>query len=262
MNKPKGKPQGESGAIKFGPVGVEWQVIPFPGSKPERELLIARLFVKSFDGYVAMESDPSLGPFTGLQQNAENDLDFTVQTAQGPKLMELAEFAPLHVHGPTFAHAPKALNPAEKAARALELIQSKSAHQGGADRFLLLYTTEHGFWLDPITIELLRRRLGATPPNFDRVYYLSPHDLDSGSTSELFPGTSHHFFGNLSDEQITNSRPCLPHPSDLIEERVVEWHGQVRYGGRPIPARMRVIFHVVGAITRSSAPLKNVGQEK
>lgn len=36
-----------------------------------------------------------LKPFGAPVQNDENDLDFTVSTILGTKLMELAEFAPL-----------------------------------------------------------------------------------------------------------------------------------------------------------------------
>jgi len=41
----------------------------------------------------------------------------------------------------------------------LHLIREKSAHQGGADRFLLIYVTEQGFSVDMITIEITRRVL-------------------------------------------------------------------------------------------------------
>src|SRR5262249_9175101 len=153
------KPHGESGFMSVGPGGSSWEVVPFPVDKAERESLIANLFAKSFDQYVAGQSEPSLAPFSDLAQNHEADLDFTVQSSQGQKLLELAEFAPLQAHGPTFADAPKSLPPPVKAPLVVDVIKTKSAHQGGAGRILLLYTTEHGFWLDPITVEILRRSL-------------------------------------------------------------------------------------------------------
>lgn len=239
MNTSRHKPQGASGPIKIGSGDVEWQVIQFPEHKAERERLIARLFVESFSNYVAMQSEPTLSPFGPPRQNQENDLDFTVLTAQGEKLMELAEFAPLKTHGTTFANAPKTLDPKEKAARALELIQHKSARQGGAERFLVLYNTEHGFWLDDFTIERLRRQLANEPPNFDRVYYVSTHDLNSASVSEIYPGTPHHRFGDRTDKQLDEVNVTLPHPAEMIIDRTVEWTGVVCFNGRLIPARMR-----------------------
>lgn len=67
---------------------------------------------------------------------------------------------------------------------ATALVEKKSGHQGGANRFLVLYETEQGFWLDPFTIEWMRRVLAAKPPAFERVYYVSIHDLTEASVSE------------------------------------------------------------------------------
>jgi hypothetical protein len=244
MTKKRGKPQGASGPIKLGSGGAEWQVIQFPEVKDERERLIARLFVKGFDSYVAMQSEPSLAPFGEPRQNQEDNLDFTVKTAQGDRLMELAEFAPLQKYGPQFADAPMAIEPMKKAALALELIENKSRHQGGTERFLALYATEQGFWLDPITIERLRRLLIKDPPQFDRVYYVSVHDLDSASVSEIYPGKPHHTFGNFTEEQLNRMRVYLPHPGEMIGRRLVETNNAVGVFGKPIS---RVRFAIFGS---------------
>ena len=211
------KPQGMSGKFGIGAAGAEWHVIPFPETKAEREWLIAELFISGFKGWVAMESEPSLAPFEGLVQNDENDLDFTVETAGGGKLLELVEFAPLDDHGPTFSHAPKALSPNEKATLAAGLIRMKSEHQGGDGRLLLLYATEHAFKIAPFPVEILRRTLAAQQPNFDRVYYVSLHDLVSASVTEIYPGKPHHYGGDLTDEQLaaTADRAVIPHPTDM-----------------------------------------------
>lgn len=209
------KPQGESGSVAVNGTGMKFQPIKFPGDKAEREALVARLFVKAFDGWVASESEPSFKPFDEPEQNAENDLDFTIGTSRGEKLMELVEFAPLGTHGPQFTNAPLSVGPKEKAQLACEAVQKKSDHQGGDNRFLLIYATEHGFWLDPVTIERMRRILKADPPKFDRVYYISMHDLESASVSEIFPGVPHHHFGSLTDEQMDATRVRLPHPKEI-----------------------------------------------
>ena len=206
------KPQGESGPIRIGDGGTEWQVIEFPRQKEERECLIARLFVEGFGHYVVTQSEPSFAPFGQPLKNEENNLDFTVETSRGVKLMELAEFAPLTTHGPKFATAPAVIQPHEKANLVEQLIHNKSGHQGGEDRFLVLYITEHGFWIDPITIERVRRKLLVNPPHFDRVYYVSVRDLNSASVSEIFPGKPHHIFGQFGDAQLDNNRAMLSSP--------------------------------------------------
>jgi hypothetical protein len=208
--------------MRIGPDGVTWEVAELPPEKAARERLIAKLFVDGFSHYVAMQSDPSLAPFEALRQNAEANLDFTVTTALGDMLMELAEFAPLDRHGPTFADAPLKLDPKEKAQLAFDLIERKSAHQGGHARILVLYITEHGFWLDPIAIERLRRMLAEHHPRFDRVYYTSLHGVTAASNSEIYPGKAHHYFGDLSDDQLDCMRLSLPHPTEMVPVRTIE----------------------------------------
>lgn len=209
------KPQGKSGPVAIRAKGLEWVLTTLPGNKAEREQLVANLFVKSLDSWVAGESEPSLRPFGVPLQNNENDLDFTVSTSIGDVLMELAEFAPLAEHGPNFEAAPLTLESQEKAKLATALVAKKSAHQGGADRILLLYVTEYGFWLDPCSIECMRRALAVAPPKFDRVYYLSIHSLTEASTSEIYPGKPHHHFGTLSEAQLAVIKVQTPHPASV-----------------------------------------------
>lgn len=246
----RNKPQGATGPIRMGPGGVSWEVIEFPGDKAEREQLIANLLIKGFDGYVAMQSEPSLAPFGAPVQNVENDIDFKVTTAAGEKLMELVEFAPLDSHGPKFSDAPKALRPNEKSGLAVKLIEDKSDHQGGENRFLVVYTTEQGFWLDPITIERVRRLLAKSQPNFDRVYYVKPHSLEQASVSELYPGKPHHWFGERTDDQLDRMSVDLPHPTEMILERTSEWSGVIGVNGRPVPARYRVRISGIETLKR------------
>lgn len=250
MKPPRVKPQGSSGPIRIGPAGTEWMVIPFPEGKPEREELIANLFVAAFERYVAMQSDPTFAPFGQPVQNDENHLDFTVVTSQGQKLMELAEFAPLHEYGPKFENAPKELDTKSKADLAFDLIATKSAHQGGTDRFLVIYVTEQGFWLDPISIERIRRKAHTSPPNFDRVYYLSPHDLTSASATEIWPGTPHHWFGEYTDEQLDKMGIHMPHPLEMEVVREITGTMPVRLGWQVITANITINLRNFGTIRR------------
>lgn len=210
------KPQGKNGPVKIGDGGAEWDVTKLPGDTAERERLVADLFVNGFERWVATESEPSLKPFGAPVQNEENDLDFTVPTNLGEMLMELAEFAPLAEHGPKFESAPPSLPPKEKGALATALVSKKSGHQGGANRLLVLYVTEQGFWLDPFTIEWMRRLLTAKPPAFERVYYVSIHSLTDASVSEIYPGQPNHNCVELTDEEFAKMNILLPHAVELV----------------------------------------------
>ena len=161
-------------------------------------------------------------------------------TALGKKLLELAEFAPLNTHGPKFENAPPSLHPSEKSKLALELVHDKSDHQGGNYRVLLLYATEHGFWLDPITIEIMRRRLADAPPRFDRVFYLSIHDPKTGSLSEIYPGSPHHMFGEHSDDKLAGMNVIMPHPTEMEGRQAWECSGSIRYGNGMSPIRIKI----------------------
>ncbi len=235
------KPQGRTGPLIFGPNAVTWQVVNFPSQKDEREKLVARLFVEASEKSIRGESEPTLKPFYNLKQNSENDLDFSVQTAAGQKLMELAEFAPLRSFGPTFSSAPTQLSTGEKVNSALELICAKSAHQGGKNRFLLLYATEHGFELDEVTIELLRRALGNEPPRFDKVYFTQLFNLDLATATEVFPSVPHEWFGDLTDEALTSLPVVNTHPAEQIVG--CAWITKTSFKGCETDMRITLSYH-------------------
>ena len=69
------------------------------------------------------------------------------------------------------------------------LIMTKSAHQGGAGRLLLLYHTHARFYIDPIAIEAVRRRLNVENPNFDAIYSLSPSPGGQAMVWDFGPGS-------------------------------------------------------------------------
>jgi hypothetical protein len=221
------KPQGQTGPMSISNSSVTWKVISFPPEKASRELMIAEMFVRSANKLIMGESTNhiTLRPFDNLTQNGEDDLDFMIGTVDGRKRLELAEFAPLQAHGPRFEDAPRQILPIEKAKLVLDLVQMKSNHQGGAERMLLLYNTETGFWIDPITIEIVRRALARTAPSFDRIYCLSPHDEHEGIVSEAFPGRPHHIMGHQADEDLGSGVLFMGHPQDFA--RVWECTGSL-----------------------------------
>lgn len=208
----KDKPQGASGPFVFTGDDIEWQVNTLPTVKADRELFVAELLVNA--KLILWESPPALRPFSGLIQNEENDLDFTISTSQGAKLLELAEFAPLQEFGPRFADAPRFLDQSIKFELALGLITKKSKHQGGAGRVLLIYTTEHAFELDDLTMELLKREFTKSPPQFDRVYNLVPVG-DFALVSEIYPGAPHFALADWSEDELRGVRLMHPHPADM-----------------------------------------------
>ncbi|TIL64498.1 hypothetical protein [Mesorhizobium sp.] len=213
--------------------------VPWPTDERKRELMIARAFMRGFDHHVIAQSAPSLAPFEDLVQNDENDIDFTVMTSQGRQRMELAEVAPLKQHGGNFAKAPRSISTKQKAEAVVELVAKKSMRQGDVDRFLVLYATEQGFKVDVLTVERLRRHFEKTPPKFERVFFAGIHaDLTTSFVSELFPGTPHHWFAGMTDEQLDGKSAAI-HPLDMqVFFGDITAPLRVFYDGLPVEAQM------------------------
>lgn len=210
------KPQGQSGAIRITADGPEWKPTQFQSEKAARECQIGDMFVRATGRFIMRESDPKYRPFVNLRKNEERDLDFKVDTAQGQKELELAEFAPLIKHGPKFENAPRTILSGEKARIAIEEIRRKSQHQGGKGRMLLLYSTEHAFKLDPGAVELMRRAFMADPLRFERIYFVSPHNETDGMAWEIYPGAEAPMFAGISDQQLGYGYQAFPHPADVV----------------------------------------------
>ncbi|QGM46671.1 hypothetical protein [Methylocystis heyeri] len=191
------KPSGQTGPISLGGNGPRRHLVKFPTDKAKLELMIAELFVNS---RVLPNND--LRYFSNLKPNPENDLDFTVDTGLGKKLLELAEFAPLDKFKTSYDRAPPYLTMSQFCDFYLELINKKSNHQGGRDRLLLTYKTHSAFFVSLPVIEVVRRQLSLSQPKFERVYFLSPHDETDASTWEVFPGRPHAMFEKISTEDM------------------------------------------------------------
>lgn len=210
------KPSGRSGPIAIGEQGATWESFPFPKDQVEREEMVARLVVSASTSWIETESQPKIVPFESPRQNTEADLDFTIGTTAGDMLMELTEFAPLERVKGGYEAAPLSLPTDQKAEAALDLVRRKSDRQGGGGRILVIYVTEQGFWLDSATIELMRRKFVDAPPNFERVYFISVHDFENASLSEIYPGMPHHSFGKMESNAV---RAETPHPLELLGVR-------------------------------------------
>jgi hypothetical protein len=213
------KPQGRKGPIARSGGEATWTPIAFLAGKAERELFIARSFVEAANRRILGEcsAEPAYRPFGELRQNPENDLDFTLRTRCGDRLLELAEFAPLREYGPRFENVPSELDQGTKSDLLMELLRRKSQRQGGPARLLLIYVTEHAFWVDPATIELTRRALLRERPLFERIYFLSPGADASGRVWEIFPAAPHFHFGTTSDRELRARKIHFPNPRTLIQ---------------------------------------------
>jgi len=161
--------------------------------------MIAEMFV-----HHAGRMPIGLAPFSDLRSNDENDLDFTVATRDGDRLLELAEFAPLAELKARYETAPKKIPRAQFFELVHGLIQMKSAHQGAAGRLLLLYNTHDRFFIDPIAIEAIRRKLEADKPPFDAIYSLSPKPGGHALVWEVWPGKPHPFHEGRSDAELAS----------------------------------------------------------
>lgn len=215
MKKKPIKPQGLSGPVSIGPEGIQWHINQWPEDKEARETLVAEAFAAQSDRFILQESEPTFRPFTNLKHNPENDLDFTIQTPHGPRLLELAEIAPLKEFG-SFESVPSDIPASRTVKFALELIGRKSAHQGGPNRHLLLYATEHAFKLNSPTVEAVRVELAGNPPAFERVYYVSVKLGEAAGAMiwELYPGEPHPWH----QHEIADEAHHSIHPKGLLSK--------------------------------------------
>src|ERR1700733_1939845 len=95
----RGKRHGEIGPIRAiaGPQGgtVKWEKIALPDGKSDIESFYAQKFVTVFNRELPL---PGL-IITGIRQNPENSLDFTIGTTEGNKSLQLMEIAPFEFFG-------------------------------------------------------------------------------------------------------------------------------------------------------------------
>lgn len=180
------KPAGEIGAVQFGPTMPEpvFTPVPFPTVKAEIERLVAEYFVADVRAKGVFAFD--LGP---PEQNAEDDLDFTINTNHGRLYLELTE---VHLRGlseelPTGQYAYESYAVAE---RVWKQIHVKSERYQGATRqpiILLLYVTHWQFCLSDHVFRQLAYRMTQSPPVFFTVFYMSFLEAAAVETVPLYP---------------------------------------------------------------------------
>ena len=176
------KKTGKKGAIRLGPEGVVVENIPFSKDKAEIERYVARQFVDH-----PPREETAYFKSKTLRQNAEDDLDFTVDTAEGKKYLELKEFAPLEKFGGDHANVPSMHNVGEMAKWYCQLVEEGSTRYAGIPNiFLITYSTERTLNL-MACYRLVRSMLNREQLSLERVYYVSLHGRTGSSSLRLYP---------------------------------------------------------------------------
>jgi len=188
MNKPT-KPTGEAGVIKLsgGILGTEadFQKLEFPDTKDEIEAFIVKAFMPGATKCGLLPDG------TTVQQNKEQDLDFTLRFPNGDSgELELMEIAQLEEVKGSYSDAPPDNKPYESAERLFAKIMKKSNKyglKGKAQRHLLIYVTDWKFVPSMTADKLLRYWLATIDHNFGIVFQFMPVSADDGPMLQLYP---------------------------------------------------------------------------
>lgn len=176
------KPTGKVGAISIGPRGVDMEDIDFPADKEGIERYVAQQFVM----HPPNDEVEFFLPDT-LQQNLQDDLDFSVDTRDGNKYLELMEFAPLGELRGDFGQIPTRHNVGVMADIFLREIEKKSTKYSKVpDVFLVAYVTERALNLMPY-LRVIKSQLNQTSMSLERVYYVSLHGTTGASSFRFYP---------------------------------------------------------------------------
>lgn len=180
------KPTGATGPISLGPNGPVRKWVEFPETKEEIELFIAKGFCKAASG-----SRPHIKrykQFTDLKQQPENSIDFSVKTGVGDRWLELCEFAPLNEFGGSYDAVSHNWDARQLLDLVLALIKKKAKKGYGKNTILLIYKTHSTLFVPPPILRAARGELKNLAPNFESIYYISPHSEEEMSVWEIWPG--------------------------------------------------------------------------
>jgi hypothetical protein len=182
MKKSPTKPTGVIGPISVSAEGLQFLRVEFPRTKDEIEEYIVNSFLKNSAALPLK--------INGQVQNQQNDFDFTIDTSEGKKYLELMEIAPLENLRGSYDRAPSSYKPYEFAAYIFQKMMGKSAkYQGAASSkiCLLIYITDWSFTLSETVIALLQYWAVQTEHSFENVFCYSPIDQHNGVTKLIFP---------------------------------------------------------------------------
>ena len=182
MSKPPRKPTGTLGPIQVSADEAQFLQIEFPRTKEEIEEFIVKSFVRSSE---------SLSPrISSYAQNSQNDFDFSIETAEGRKFLELMEVAPLENLRGSYEKAPSSYRPYDFAQYIFSKINGKSERYRGAassNICLLIYITDWAFTLSETVVTLLQYWAVQQPHSFQYIFCYSLLDAESGVTDLIYP---------------------------------------------------------------------------
>lgn len=202
------KPTGDTGHVRISGSRdkPDFIRVPFPTTKENIETYVARPFVQAaaHHGFLPfiVDGEP--------KQNAIDDFDFTLQTSEGLKYLELME---IHLGDLVLARetpGPSSYDLYDAARVVLEKIDGKSGRYRGATEkgiVLLTYVTHWQFNLDTSALLALSYWLLSNPPVFEQVYYMSFLDSQTVSLSLVYPLPIDVFVG--FDPEVYRGRRVL-----------------------------------------------------
>lgn len=204
MKKLPLKPTGEIGPVSISAERLQFLKVEFPRTKEEIEKYIVNSFLNS-NVELPMK-------IKGCIQNNQNDFDFTLDTSEGGKYLELMEVAPLENLRGSYEKAPRSYKPYDFADYIVKKIMGKSAKYSGASSSkicLLIYITDWAFTLSDTVVALIQYWMVNAQHSFEYVFFYSPIDQESGITRIIFP-TPLEFWANFE-------------PSAYLENEVINF---------------------------------------
>jgi len=200
--------------------------IDFPTDKEGIERYVAQQFVMH-----PPKDEMEFFLSNSLQQNLQDDLDFSVDTRNGNKYLELMEFAPLGKLRGKFNQIPTQHNVGAMADIFLREIEKKSIKYSNVpDVFLVTYVTERALNLMPY-LRVIKSQMNQTPLSLERVYYVSLHGTTGASSIRLCPLEG----AVLSQAQEAKWRKMIAYTPRHSEFRVGENSVDIPILQNPIP---------------------------
>jgi hypothetical protein len=175
------KPRGISVTLQSGPQGISVEQKRLPAKKADIEQHFAALFCT--DNHRMRPHFKRFGKFENLCAQQENDIDFKVETNEGTKWLELAEFAPIREVG-RYDDATGEWDGRTMADQFVELVRKKNSKGYGSGVILMVYATHDRFWVPPPVVRTMPERLKDEALFFEAIYMVSPN----GTVVEAWPG--------------------------------------------------------------------------
>lgn len=195
--KPRGKVQT---SVYHGGEPGNWAIVSneLPDSKDEIEHKIALQFLS----VVEQQDDSPVRFMGGLEQNQENHVDFSVDTQNGRRMLELMEVAPLKKGG--FEGVSQIQKPYDLATWVYENLKGKSDKYGplAKQTILLIYITDDRFSLGELGEAILSHWSNTKGQNFESIFLFKPAH-ETGTVSVISPLDVDHSFNPESHRNQT-----------------------------------------------------------